>query len=265
MRFAAAVVALPALSLAACGSMQADPPAPYTPDPLGTGLRIRDVQDPSSPHYSPGKDVSVTSVTVTWVDTFDETKNGKSIGTVYIQDVGSQAPYSGISLYQPSYVPADLHPIPGDVLDFVGPYQEVKNIGTAIFPPGQTLPQLAKPVGTFRYEYQTPAPRVVPLSDLNDYVKGRPWEGMLVTVDDVYVGAVTCSPNPTCQPGDRVSYPLFAHTSDPAVANQVSISNELFDLPANIPPGTHFTSVTGIVTWFYSYHIAPRTPADLAQ
>lgn len=262
MRFAAAaVVPLLAVSLAACESMQADPPAPYTPDPLGAGLRIRDVQDPSSPNYSPNKDVSVTSVTVTWVDTFDETKNGKSVGTVYIQDVGSQAPYSGMSVYKPSYVPADLHPVPGDVLDFVGPYQEVTNIGSAIFPSGQTLPQLAKPVGTFRYEYQTPAPTAVQMADLNDYKKGRQWEGMLVTIQDVYVGAGALDTS-----GYRVSYPLLAHATDPQVANNVAISNELYDLKkTDFPAGTHFKSVTGIVTWFYSYHIAPRSPADLVQ
>jgi len=255
MRFAVAAPTL-ALSLVACGSMQPDAPTTRAPE-----LHIRDVQDPSSPNYSPGKDVTVTGEAVVWVDTFDETKDGKSVGTVYIQDVTSQQPYSGIGLFQPSYIPNSLSAVPGDVLNFVGPYQEVTNIGSAKFPAGQTLPQLAKPVGTFSYEYPPPPPTTVQLSDLNDYKKGRPWEAMLVTLQDVYVSAGTVDNS-----GYRVTYPLLAHATDPEVANNVAISNEFYDLKqTDFKAGAHFKSVTGIVTWFYSYHIAPRRPADLVQ
>jgi hypothetical protein len=50
------------------------------------------------------------------------------------------------------------------------------------------------------------------------------------------------------------------------VGGNVTISNELFDLgttQSQLIVGTHLRSVTGIVTWFFSYQIAPRTPADL--
>jgi hypothetical protein len=236
-----------------------DPPAPYKPHPLGSGLRIADVQDPKSASYAPNTDVNLTSLAVLWVDSFDETKDGKSLGTVFVQDVGSTAPYSAISVYQPSFVPSDLRPLPGDVLDFVGPYQEVANIGKAQFSPGQTLPQLAKPVGTFRYEYQVPAPKPIALADLDDYSTGRSWEGMLVTVSDVYAIAATSS-------GGRVTYTLAPGLDASTNVNTVSMSNEEYDLKStDFPPGTHFKSVTGLVTWFFSYHIAPRAPADLVQ
>jgi hypothetical protein len=259
MRHAVAT-SLVALAAVSC-SLSSDPPAPYQPDPLGSGLRVRNVQDPGSSNYSPNRDVNLTSITVLWVDTFDETQDGKSKGTVYIQDVASQNPYSGISVFQPSYVPADLSPLPGDVLDFVGPYQEVKNIGTAVFSPPQTLPQLAKPVGTFRYEFETPPPTVIHFEDLNDYKKGRPWEGMLVTVKNVYLGGAQVDTS-----GYRITYPLLPSGTGAPPANSVAISNELYNLQrTDFKAGTHLTSVTGIVTWFFSFHIAPRTPADIVQ
>src|SRR5258708_6654863 len=114
--------------VAGCSTLGEDPGTQITPDPLGNGERIAAVQSPSSPSYqqaiassktttNPGVNVDVSSVVVTWIDTFDETRDGKSKGTVYVQDVGSTAAYAGISVYQPNYVPADLRPLPGDVLD----------------------------------------------------------------------------------------------------------------------------------------------------
>jgi hypothetical protein len=251
----------------ACSSLSGDPASQPAQDPLGSGSRIAQIQDPSSQDYKQavanagGVPVDVSSVVVSWIDTFDETKDGKSIGTVYIQDVGSQAPYSGISLYEPSYVPASLRLLPGDVLDVSGPYEEVTSIGSAVFSAGTTLPQLSKPVGTFRYEFQTPAPVTIQLSDINqlNYATGRKWEGMLVTLEDVYVNAGGVVDTA----GLRVSY-LMAQGDAATDLNAATISNELYPLQAgDFPKGTHFTSVTGIVTWFYSYAVAPRSAADL--
>jgi hypothetical protein len=278
MRLAAAFAAVLPLTIAALGACTAtaDPPAPYTPNPLGNGARIADVENPSSDTHKQaisnanGVNVTVSSVVVSWIDTFDETKDGKSKGTVYIQDVGSTAPYSAITLYQPNYVPASLRPQPGDVLDVTGPYQELGHIGTAVFgstPDGKTpltLPQLAKPVGNFRYEFRSPDPVTIKLSDIDqtNYLTGRQWEGMLVTVNDVWVANFPGQ-------GGRVTYPMGsgAGGGDAGVATSAAaISNELYNLGQNdFPTGTHFKSVTGFVTWFYSYHIAPRSPADLVQ
>jgi hypothetical protein len=270
--FAALAVAPLVVGVGACSSLTEDPPAPYDANPLGNGLRIADIQPPTSPQHaqavnnSAGATVTVSSVVVTWIDTFDETRDGKSKGTVYIQDVGSQAPYAAITLYQPNYVPASLRPQPGDVLDVTGPYQELKNIGSAVFGTWNgdgktplTLPQLAKPVGDFRYEFRSPDPLVISLSDIDqaNYLKGRQWEGMLVTVKDVNVaGGVNLS--------NRVTYQMGSGADGGVTGTAAAISNELYNLGStDFPGGTHFSSVTGMVTWFYSYHIAPRSAADL--
>jgi hypothetical protein len=224
----------------------------------GTGLRVRDVTDPDK-QGRPAVDsiVTVTGVGVVAVDTFDETRNGKSHGTVFVQDLGEPAPYSGVSLYGPTFVPGDLRVGAGDVLDFTGLYQETKAIGTAVFPVGQVLPQLAKPVGTFRYETTTGiTPVTVPVDDLGDYAKGRKWIGMLATVQNV-----TVMQAPRRDGSNRLSAALTA-----ATANAPTLTNELFDLAdGDVTLGTKYKSVTGVVTYFFSLHLAPRSRADLVK
>jgi hypothetical protein len=249
----------------ACSSPSGDSPQPYTPNPLGSGSRIKDITNPTLPnHPANGATVNISGVAFSWVDTYDETKNGKSIGTVYIQDVASQSPYSGLSIYEPAYIPPDLRLSPGDVLDFNGgAYGELPNVGAATFTTGTYLVQLSKPVGTFDYEYTPPAPTVMDPTVLTDsttpagFQKGLPWTSMLVTVKDVSLGAFSDDTH------GRNTAPIILG-GDGGAALGVSVSNELMEIDLNTyPAGTHFTSITGLVTWFFSYHIAPRTPADL--
>jgi hypothetical protein len=275
MRLASSVAIL-AVSLVSCQKLTEDAPAPYDASPLGTGLRIADVQAPTSTYETEalaaaqealknggennGINVDVSSVVVSWIDTFDETHDGKSIGTVYVQDIGSQAPYSGSNLYEPSFVPASLRLLPGDVLDLVGPFEEETSVGSAMFTAPDTLPSFSKVVATFDYEFSPPAPVVIQLSDIDqsNYATGRKWEGMLVTLNDITVG-------PGVNDDDRVTY-IMGQGDASIDINAAAISNELYDLGStDYPTGTHFSSVTGIVTWFYSYQVAPRSAADLQQ
>jgi len=285
MRLAVAPLAL--LVCAACSTIQQDEPAGTD---AGGGLMIAQVQDPKSPDYHPCPSTSttcntqtITNAVVTWLDKFDETRDGKSAGTLYIRDVGPNHVYGGIGIYEPNFVPASLDPLPGDVLDFAGPYQEDTSIGSAVFNPNTFLPQLYKPVGTFRYEFASDFPtswtaaQLVQLTDLyenggangatsdGNFAHGRQYMQMLVTVNDVYVSNGTSTSGGQ---GFRVTYPLgtCANITSKTCFNSSApqISNELFDLQAtDYQPGTHFASVTGIVTWFYSFHIAPRTKDDL--
>ena len=121
MKRAAVLFASVAVPLAAMGchpSSENDMPADAgLPDPLGTGYRIKEIADPTQPNHASfvnANDLTVTGATFLWVDTFDETADGKSKGDVYFQDVGSNAPYSGINAYEETYEPADLKPQPGD-------------------------------------------------------------------------------------------------------------------------------------------------------
>jgi hypothetical protein len=242
-------------ALSACSDRTGDPPlnAP-PPTVLGAGNRIHEISDPGArTHAANLATVTVTGVSVTFVDNFDETHNGKSLGAVYVQDTGSQAPYSGMELYKPSYVPQDLRVSPGDVLDLNGQYQEDTNIGTAVFPTGQVLPEIAKPTSTFRYEYKAPDPVVISAADLTDYTKGRRWISMLATIQNVTLSADLADAKGT----GRVQGQF---------AEGGYVTNENYDLKAGaFPVGTKFKSVTGIITYFYDLHIAPRSPADFVQ
>jgi hypothetical protein len=257
------LASLALLAVVACSSPSGDPPTtPPPPTPLGAGLRIKQVTDPSLPNHPNGKAnplpvVTVTAATVIAVDTFDETANGKSRGTTYVQDVGSQDPWSAISLYSPTFVPGDLRLAPGDVLDLTGGYQENDHIGTAIFPAGQVLTQLAKPIGTFRYEYQPPVPREIDPTDLDDYTKGSKWVGMLVIVKNIDLsdGIINETSGSTgAQTGRRSGH------LTPALKGK--ITNELIQLDLQ-NPGTRLVSLTGVVTYFFDLHIAPRSIDDI--
>jgi hypothetical protein len=264
------IVALAAplfVAMAACGSRDGDPPSTgVTPNPLGSGSRIRDIADPTLPHHpATNTQVTVTGASYTWTDTFDETANGKSKGTLYLQDVaqgtGGSPPYSGASVFSPTFSPANLKPSPGDILDLVGTWQENTNIGTAVFTPPDVLPQISKPTVTPRFEYTVPPATAINLLDLNAYPSGRQWMSMIVTLQNVTFGD-----DLTDDGNGRDT----AYISPDMSKNGVTVSNELFDLAAwntangkPITKGQTIKSLTGIVTWFYSFHVAPRTPADI--
>jgi hypothetical protein len=250
-------------SLGACSTQANDEGLDAgTGDPLGSGLRIKQVMDPKSPDHptSATASVNITGASFVWVDTFDETENGKSLGTVYLQDVGSSAPYSGASLYDPTYLPSNLKPAPGDVLDLTGEYDSETALGTATFPAGTSLIQISKPDVTFRFEYLVPPAALIDVNDLNDFNTGLQWSAMLVTVTNITLGSTLSNF------GGRATAYLTSTISGSAV----EISNELFDLetwnsqqPVKLTQGQTVKSLTGIVTWFDQYHIAPRTGADI--
>ena len=156
-----AFLTLAAGPLVACQSELSDPPADAgAPSALGSGSRISAIMNPSSPdHPASGTIVSITGATFLLVDSYDETHDGKSRGTVYLQDIPSTPiapPFSGTSLYDPTYLPASLEPAPGDVLDLVGTYTVSTSLGSAVFDPGTALIQIDKPVVQPRFEYQVP-------------------------------------------------------------------------------------------------------------
>jgi hypothetical protein len=220
----------------------------------------------------------VSGAIVTAVDTYDETSDGKSKGTIYVQDLGAKDAYGGTSLYAPSFVPGNLRVSANDVIDLRGQFAEAQNIGTAVFAPGAVLPQMSKPTGTFRFEVGSgPDPVDIDVNDLTDYNKGRKWMNMVVRIKTVtfqsdIAGAATSG---RLAVNITTSLPPAVGSSkcqDP-FPKAPSLTNELFDLGALTIPHvdagsnspTVLKSVTGIVTYFCNLHIAPRTPNDIER
>lgn len=249
-----------------------DPHAQVDASVLGSGLRIRDVTDPAAPHHADylvaGARADITGATVVAVDTFDETGNGKSQGTIYVQDLGSKEPYSGTSLFAPSFVPGNLRVGAGDVLDLSGQYQENGAIGSAAFAPGAVLAQLSRPTATFRFEQGGAIdPTDITLDDLSDWKTGQRWINMLVRVKDVTLqddlNAAAIVKGRLSARLDTAGDPQAQKCQDP-FPKPPTLTNELFDASTlNLPKGTKITELVGVVVFFCNIHIAPRSAADV--
>jgi hypothetical protein len=231
---------------------------------LGADDRLHDVFDPvqsKHPRSKPGEraPVRVSAISVVHVDTFDETHDGKGAGTIYIQDLASHMPYSGTNLYLPSFVPSDLRVVPGDVLDFSGQYMELSQFGPkTVFPPGDVVIQLGYATGRFRFESTVVEPTDIDIADLTTFATGRRWLGMLVRVRNVTVPIA-----PIAKADGRISVAVAGDVGNRR-SNPALITNEFYNLQlADIAAGKRFAEVVGVVTYFYSFNIAPRSSADL--
>jgi len=239
---------------------------PGVPPPGGKDKRIKDVGDPAAAGHKDylAAPVAISGAVVVAVDKFDETANGKSTGTIYVQDLGSKDPYSGITLFAPTFNPGNLAVGPGDVLDLNGQYTESSNIGSTVtFAPGAVLPQISKPVATFRYEADVPDPVDIDVNDLADFEKGRRWMGMLVRVKNI-----TLTSDAANDKNGRVAVNLTAGAGSTSCTapfpKPPQMINALFDIDGlGLKSGTKVESLTGVIGFFCSLQLAPRTPADI--
>lgn len=259
----------PFILCASCGSETGDQPKPPSaPPPAGKDQRISEIRNPESPLKAPHEGtVAVSGAVVIAVDRYDETRDGKSTGTIYVSDLGSQEPYSGISLFNPSFIPGNLRVGEGDALDLRGTYQENQDIPIK-FAPGAFLVQLSNAIGTFRFDASVPPPvekdggRDLTVQDFASYETGRKWLNMLVTLKNVTIEG------DKFESRGRVSYDLLPR--DPEGSNRCedpfpkppTLVNELSELP-ELTKGQVITSVTGVVTFFCNLHIAPRSAKDI--
>ena len=233
-----------------CGFMG---PAPWfnATDQNSTGCNY-----PPAAEYPPIVHVDIPGIVVTAVDTYDETGDGAT-GSVYVQDVvpaGTPTPvYGATSIFGASYSPPDLRPQPADVIDLNGLYEEFIGPSVGYFSQCATLPQLSG-AASYRFTGTVPEPVVITPDDLNSYANARRYVNMLVKVQNVVLSNTAPS----------VSSGRYCALVNVDSGSQFCIANELFDLPTQKPlsQGQSFKSVTGIVTYFYNYQLAPRSPAD---
>ncbi len=260
-----------------------DPPSEADSSLYGDGERVSEVFGPAD-WFDPANADSIgctspepdrtrmTGLTVVAVDNFDEIADGRS-GNVYtVQTPGKNGlqPYDGMTLRTPGFSPPDLRVFPGMVVDVSGNYVEFLGPPSAsLFGQCKTLPQME---GTVTYRFDgaliepyllVPAsapPDVDRFAVLKSYSALRPYIGMLVRLENVPLTILS-------ENKGAIEVPIDVGGGI-GVSDQVKISNELYDIesfgPA-IPEGEVFTSITGVVTYFYAFKIAPRSAADFVQ
>lgn len=247
-----------------------DPPSTPVASACGGGDRMHNVigpaywlndkdQDSTTCMYPVDRKAQVSGLRVIAIDRFDETGTGAK-GNYYVQEACSSGPlqaYSGATVYSPSFSPPDLRLAPGDVVDFIGTLSEFGG-PTSKFPYCRTLPELAGSM-SFRFESTpNPEPVTIPVTDLKTYPTARKWLGMLVRVEGLAI-----ADDPSESKG-RYTAPIDVGGGISAL-DVPYVDNELFDLKNEGPKlaaGTKFKAVTGIVTYFYGFKIAPRGPED---
>lgn len=257
------------------GGGTGDAPTPPVGDPFGAGSRIHEVigkatwLDAANTEsvgcaVPPDRHVSASGLAVVAIDRYDETADG-AIGNVYAQDP-EDVPYAGITIFDPGFSPPDLHLAPGDHVDFVGTAMEFLGPSTGRFGGCKTLPELSGAL-SLRFDGLPPAPAAITLADLTKYEVddgtdappgARKWIGRLVRLADVTISGAPQSS------GGRYTASIDVGAGVP-FGDVPKISNELFDLEAEGPlleDQAHFSAVTGVVTYFYGFKLAPRSAAD---
>ncbi|MFT3764321.1 MAG: hypothetical protein QM820_02175 [Minicystis sp.] len=260
--------------LAGCsGGSIGDPPSKPLGNQFGPGERLCKLLGPATWYDASNMDskncgqpqdhaVYTTGLSVVAIDDYDETGDG-AVGNYWVQDPDPAClgkPFSGVTVFAPSFSPPDLRLAENDVIDingqiteFIGPSGDGKS-----FKQCRTLPEITGSV-SFRFDGNNPLePVTIPVTDLKTYETGRQWIGMLVKVENIQLAG-----NGTGS-GGRFSAPINVGGGIPA-ADVPKITNELYDIAGRGPELKDmgaFASVTGIVTYFYGFHISPRSPAD---
>jgi hypothetical protein len=272
--FAAACASL----TTACGSGGGDAFSQPSASVLGSGSRIRDIQgaaewldpnDTDSLSCSVPADttVKVTGVSVIAIDRFDEVADG-ALGNLYVQDTTKEpGEYEGMTVFDPSFTPPDLRVAAGDVLDFFGVYTEFLGPSSGYFGKCRTLPEVGG-AGSFRFEGSDVPAKKVTLADILGYENARRYLGMLITIEGVTIASDPASSDETLASGGRFTADIDRTGLDTTgldPADFPKLSNELYDLKVEGPVlanGSQFKSVTGVLTYFYGFKLAPRSPAD---
>lgn len=257
---------------AGCGSDGGggDPPTKPAATEFGSCSRLADVIGPASAWLDPlntmsdgcskvppDERVCVSGATLIAIDRFDETGRN-AVGNYYVEDTEEDADYSGVTVFAPAFSPPDLRLAEGDVIDMIGLRTEFIGPTVGRFGGCRTLPELTGTL-SFRFDGNRPfPPKVIPVSELKSYDSARKHLGKLVTIENVKLSSDGTNS------GGRFTAELDVGGGVDA-ADVPKISNELFDVENKGPPlrtdGT-FSSITGVVTYFYGFKIAPRSAAD---
>jgi hypothetical protein len=212
--------------------------------------------------------VYLTGQVIVALDRYDETGEGAT-GNIYVQDARAPGevaqPYSGMTVFGPAFTPPNLRLFEGDVVDTFGTFLEFLGPTSGPFGNCKTLPEVTGTM-SFRFEGALAEPHLLVPGDggnarwepLKSYQAARPWMGMLVKIENVTAARAPFESNGR--------YSVDLDVGGGILQSDIPrISNELYDIKTRGPEivqGTQFRSVTGVLTYFYGFKIAPRSPDD---
>ena len=197
------------------------------------------IEDVQGGVVTPGQLIELAEVVVTGVDIAG---SGDGIGMFVSESTGGM--YSGLWVY--TAVGAEAFSV-GQTVDVVGWYEEYDNGGA--WP--ATLTEIdiaAHPLDSGITVSSNPAPQpnptVVPVADLLAEVTAEPWEGALITIENLTVVDADLGYGEwSVDGGARVDDKLYAF--------------------GVLSPGDTFTSITGVLDYSYGdYKLEPRDAAD---
>lgn len=271
--------ALASSLLGACEEgAKGDPDPEFTPKPFGENPSLVPLNDPDAvPKVADRTFVSVTGLRVVHVDTFDETGTG-AVGDVFLQDATDEpGPYQGLLAFRAQTTPPAYRVLPGDVVDISGVFEQFKAPKGDPKWADRFIPEIGN--GSLRFRFDpigAPIPRLIEQKDLFDGDLGYQWRSMLVTLENVTIGATGDMPKPDPErvkgdpgPTRRASFKIAAGDGVGRNAEDVpSVNNELFDLAGfyydnQLQSGRTIKRLTGVVKIFGIYNIAPRSAADI--
>ena len=196
-------------------------------------------------------------VVVVAVDTYDETADGKGVGDVFVQDPvqpgAKGTPYSALRLYRPSKTPPDLALVPGQWVDVKGPFAVFTGPpGSTPFDAGMFSSQIANGSMTLVGEGAEPAPVDLTWDEIKDPKKALPYFSRLVRMKDVPVMDVFSVTRPEA--------PIYS-----ADKNGLKLTSKFFAVHsmAGVTKGKTLKSVVGILDYFYTPKLCPRSTADI--
>jgi hypothetical protein len=230
------------------------------PDGGLTGeVTIYQVQDPGGT-VSEGAAVTLKNVVVTAIDTF-----GARVGGIYVQELGGGA-FSGVFVFGAqgagSIAVGDVVTITGGVKEeFICPVSSCPTQDTT----GRKLTEIGPPQGGTVTVTKTgtgtiPTPPVVdPTLIVTNDVEAEKWEGVPITLQNV--AALSAPKAVSTSAGADATFQQMS------VTGPIQVQSSMVALSKGgtaFAKGDCFASITGIVDYFFDYHLQPRTEADYA-
>jgi hypothetical protein len=233
---------------------------------------VSDLQYPHAVDQEPliGRDVLLRSVVVTAVDRYAEarqdvvTEDGQSrcvdntgyAGGIAVQDPEGGA-WGGVVLFNPTVTSQGDRLVPGTLVDVRGRYVEFcyeNGEANNACPAHETqrLTQLTEATVAKVGEVAAPEAVEVSAAELANDHQAEAFEGVLVRLEGP-LQVTPCRGEDNCCVGDYNRYGSLK-------TDVLEITSEFY----SIPTGTRcLGAVTGIVTWFNKYRLAPRGPEDV--